>query len=48
MNDVVMLKVMDLIKVRIRFLSEVNSHAYLFEEPELKSNKILVKNQKTL
>jgi hypothetical protein len=40
MTDVQLLKAMDLVKLRMKFLSDIDKHLYLFEDPELGNKKI--------
>jgi hypothetical protein len=34
MQDRLMLKVMDMMKVRLRYLHDIKNHTYLFTEPD--------------
>lgn len=41
MNDRTLLKIMDLTKTRLRFLSDLNNHTYFFTEPDFESETSL-------
>ena len=37
MNDLLMLKIMDMMKVRLRYLHDIKNHGYLFSDPDYSS-----------
>jgi hypothetical protein len=38
MSEAKMLKVMDMMKIRMRFIKDIKNHAYLFELPDYQTN----------
>ncbi len=38
MPDHLMLKVLDMMKVRMRYIKDIKNHAYLFTEPDYETN----------
>lgn len=47
MNDLLMLKVMDMMKVRLRYLHDIKNHGYLFTDPDY-SSELGLKFQKKI